>query len=89
MIYIVWIENYTFAKHFANRVAEKQQKFTLESIATRYSENNTDDVISRGLDAKDILMCNLWRCEPNFHKKNGTWKCITVKEDNSEYGNIT
>lgn len=27
--------------------------------------NNPVDVISRGLDAKDLLICNLWFCGPN------------------------
>lgn len=52
------------------------------------SEDNTADVISRGLDAKDILSCNACWCGTNILREENYW-CVEKHpvelEDNSDY----
>lgn len=60
----------TFAKNFCNRVAAIEEHMEFYQWPPVSFENNSDDVsndvsspsdfISGGLDAKDILTCNVW-----------------------------
>nr|XP_042905904.1 uncharacterized protein LOC122270858 [Parasteatoda tepidariorum] len=73
MICLAWIGKspHVLKTFVSNRIAAIQE--LTESYEWRHisSEENPADIISRGLDAKDILTCKLWWDGPSFLREEG------------------